>query len=103
MSDQPFSPHPAYSDLWARARRHEPFGPPRDYGFATRLRAGMRASVAPTMEDLVARFAWRFSLTAWPLVAGLAILLFLNQDTSLLPEGVGSLVAHWTSYLPVGI
>lgn len=103
MNDQPFAPHRAYADLWSRARRHEPFGPPCDFGFASRLRAGMRASVTPSMEDLVARFAWRFSLTAWPLVAGLAILLLLNQDTSLLPEGVGSLVAHWTSYLPVGI
>lgn len=103
MSDQPFSPNQAFSDLWVRARGHEPYGPPWEYGFANRLRAGMRASNSPTMEDLVARFAWRFSLTAWPLVASLAILLLLTQDTSLLPEGVGSLVAHWTSYLPVGI
>jgi hypothetical protein len=103
MNDQPISPQQAYADLWSRARRHEPFGRPQDFGFATRLRSAMRTAEAPAMEDLLARFAWKFSLAAWPVVAGLAILLLLNQGTSLLPEGVGGLVAHWTSYLPGSI
>jgi hypothetical protein len=88
--------------LFAEARLHAPCGEAADFGFATRLRAGLAAATAePTFADLVSRFSWRFSAACLPVAIAVTVFLTL-QYQSTLPEGVGGLVAHWMEFLPLG-
>lgn len=86
------------ADLFARARGHQPHGEPSDFGFATRLRAAL-AEPAPGLADWVSRFSWGVSAIATPAVVAAAVFLAFRHAT--LPDGIGGVLAHWSSYLPL--
>ena len=92
--------HPI-KQLLKDARAFLPFGEANPFGFETRLRATLAATDL-SMTDWIARFSWRFSAACLPVILGFAIVLTL-QHHSILPEGVGGLVAHWMEFLPVEI
>ncbi|GEM_PF-453615 len=80
-----------------------PFGESREYGFETRLRAAL-AEQAPTLPEVVARFSWRFSFAAVPLLLVVGVII-TQQTQGQLPEGIDSFVAqwsHWAEFLPGG-
>ena len=77
-----------------------PFGESREYGFETRLRAAL-AERAPSLDDVVSRFSWRFSFAAVPLLVIVAVIL-TYQTQGALPVGIEGFVAQWSELIPVG-
>ena len=85
------------------ARAFAPFGEANPFGFETRLRAALAAAGSDlSVTDWIARFSWRFSAACLPVILGFAIFLTMQHHDTL-PEGVGSLVAHWSEFLPLDI
>ncbi|MBP83202.1 MAG: hypothetical protein CMO61_05080 [Verrucomicrobiales bacterium] len=89
--------------LLVAARDYLPFGESREYGFETRLRVAL-AKQTPTLPEVVARFSWRFSFVAVPLVLVIGVII-TQQTQGHLPEGIDGFVAqwsHWAEFLPGG-
>ena len=88
--------------LLAEAREVSPFGEPQDFGFETRLRAGL-AAIEPSVSDAIASLSWKFSLASLPILVAIAVFLAFQQQTHLLQSGIGDFVINWSHYLPVDI
>lgn len=84
------------------AKSYSPFGEASDFGFETRLRAGL-ASLEPGVMDWLASLSWRFSLTCLPVLVAAAIFLTMQQQSDFFSSGVGEFVTHWAGFLPLDI
>lgn len=86
---------PLLDELFQKARDETPFGQPRDYGFASRLRTSLKNGESLTL-DFFNTLCWRFSMVCLPVVIpAMFVIAFSNSLT--MPDGLGSL-SFYTSF-----
>ncbi|MDF1811730.1 MAG: hypothetical protein P1V20_05935 [Verrucomicrobiales bacterium] len=76
------------SDLIDRARREQPFGGPRSYGFQARLRQSIAAANPGTL-DYFSIVCWRFSMVCLPILFPALVALAVFNGLHL-PPGISS-------------
>jgi hypothetical protein len=69
---------PTLAALYKQARAETPFGPPRNYGFADRLRASLK-NREPRTLDFFNTLCWRFSMICLPLIIPALIALTFSH------------------------
>jgi len=83
------TPDQKLNKLFQQARAETPFGLPRDYGFATRLRASLKNGEPRTL-DFFTTLCWRVSMVCLPVVIPVMIAIAFSNHLGM-TEGLGSL------------